>query len=326
FQIKAWQRIEGVTLVGVADLSAKARAALADLGVETFETASDLLDQGLDILDIATPPQTHADLVRLGLGRAVAVICQKPFGQDLATARDLVAEAGDTPLFVHENFRFQPWYREIARLLADGLIGDVVQARFALRPGDGVGPEAYLSRQPYFQRMERFLIHETAIHFIDTFRYLFGELRTVYADLRRCNPVIAGEDAGLVIFEGERGVRLTFDGNRTLDMPATNPRLTLGLLEVEGSQGALRLDGDGGLWHRARGARWQAVPFVFEDVDFGGNCVEAFQRHVLAALQGGKAETYARDYLINQEIEEVVYRSAARGARLPLPVPGGGTT
>ena len=31
--------------------------------------------------------------------------------------------------------------------------------------GDGQGPRAYLDRQPYFQQMPRFLIHETAIHY-----------------------------------------------------------------------------------------------------------------------------------------------------------------
>ena len=95
-------------------------------------------------------------------------------------------------LVVHENFRFSPWYREIRRLIEDGAIGTVYQASFRLRPGDGQGPAAYLDRQPYFQSMERFLVHETAIHFIDTFRYLLGEPESVYADLQRLNPAILG--------------------------------------------------------------------------------------------------------------------------------------
>ena len=36
------------------------------------------------------------------------------------------------------------------------------------RFGDGQGPRAYLDRQPYFQTMPRLLVHETAIHWIDT--------------------------------------------------------------------------------------------------------------------------------------------------------------
>ena len=45
--------------------------------------------------------------------------------------------------------------------------------------------------------MPRFLIHETGIHLIDVFRYLLGEITGVFARLRRINPVIKGEDAGL---------------------------------------------------------------------------------------------------------------------------------
>ncbi|MEQ3679943.1 hypothetical protein [Pseudophaeobacter sp.] len=81
------------------------------------------------------------------------------------------------------------------------------QVTFRLRPGDGQGAEAHLDRQPYFQNMPRFLVHETAVHWVDTFRYLLGNPLSVYADLRRENPVIAGEDAGYVLFDHRDGVR-----------------------------------------------------------------------------------------------------------------------
>ena len=54
-----------------------------------------------------------------------------------------------------------------------------------MRPGDGQGKDAYFNRQPYFQKMERFLIHETAIHLIDVYRYLFGDIKSVFASLSR---------------------------------------------------------------------------------------------------------------------------------------------
>ena len=68
------------------------------------------------------------------------------------------ARARGTPLIVHEDFRFQPWYREAKRLLAAGVLGEPHSIAFRLRPGDGQGPDAYLDRQPFFQRVERFLI------------------------------------------------------------------------------------------------------------------------------------------------------------------------
>ncbi|MFT7533929.1 MAG: putative dehydrogenase, partial [Gammaproteobacteria bacterium] len=118
-------------------------------------------------------------------------------------------------------------------------------ASFIMLPGDGQGDGAYLDRQPYFQQMPRFLIHETAIHFIDTFRYLFGEPESVFADLRKLNPVISGEDAGYLMFNYADGKRALFDGNRHLDHAATHTRCTMGEALIEGSAGTLELKGDG---------------------------------------------------------------------------------
>ena len=67
------------------------------------------------------------------------------------------------------------------RCLDAGLLGTPHAISVRLRPGDGQGAAAYLERQPYFQNMPRFLVHETAIHFIDAFRFLLGEVRAVTA-------------------------------------------------------------------------------------------------------------------------------------------------
>lgn len=111
------------------------------------------------------------------------------------------------------------------------------QVTFRLRPGDGKGPDAYLERQPYFQTMEKFLVHETAIHLIDVFRFLLAEEPSaVYAALRRLNPAIAGEDAGMMLFDFPSGARAVFDGNRLADHKAENRRLTMGEMVIEGSE------------------------------------------------------------------------------------------
>ena len=41
-----------------------------------------------------------------------------------------------------------------------------------------------------------------------------GEVEAVFADLRRLNPAIAGEDCGTVLFRMRSGARALFDGNR----------------------------------------------------------------------------------------------------------------
>jgi len=316
FHYDAWSRLDGVQLVGAASLDSEGLADMSNrFGIEAvFDDVGVMLDQTQpDLLDIVAPPKAHQKLLEEAALRGIHVICQKPLGGDLATSRAMVdrADASGIIFAVHENFRFQPWYREIKRVMADGHLGDVTNISFRLRPGDGQGSHAYLDRQPYFQTMQRFLIHETAIHLIDSFRYLMGEMTGVYAHLRKVNPAIAGEDAGYLVFTFTSGATGLFDGNRLLGFPAENPRLTMGELLVEGTAGSLRLDGDGGLWWRQHNGVEQAHAYSWENRGFGGDCVFALQRHVLAHLQdGAPLENSGRDYLLNLEIENLVYRSA----------------
>ena len=324
YHYEAWGRIEEAKLVALAEPDgARAGEMARDFAVpRTFETLEALLAEvELDLLDIATPPQTHHELVALAAAHDLAVVCQKPLAPSLDEARDIVglAEATGIPLIVHENFRFQPWYRHAKALLDAGRLGQPHGIAFRLRPGDGQGPRAYLDRQPYFQKMPRFLIHETGIHFVDVFRFLLGEVAAVTACLRRLNPAIAGEDAGYVVFEFESGAGGLFDGNRLNDHVAENCRLTMGEMWLEGSEGVLRLDGGGRLWLKPHGGAEHEEPYPWQDRGFAGDSVYNLIRHVADHLsRGTPVENIGRVYLRNIEIEDAIYRSQGTGRRVEL--------
>ncbi len=320
FHHDGWSRIADATLTAICDQDpAKAATAAGRYGARPFTALPAMLAEiAPDILDIAIPPAGHAEAVRAGLAAGVpTIVCQKPFCRDLAEAEALVAEAdaAGALLVVHENFRFQPWYRAAARLLAAGTLGEPFSLSFRLRPGDGGGPDAYLARQPYFRSMPRFLIRETGVHFIDVFRFLLGEVEAVFADLRRLNPVIAGEDAGTVLFRMRGGARAVFDGNRLADHAAQDRRLTMGEMLLEGSEAVLRLDGEGRLFLRRAGSTEEAAwAYDWARQGFAGDSVRALQQHVVAHREGGGAiENIARDYLANLRAEAAIYRSAETG-------------
>lgn len=316
FHYDAWDRIEGCRIVALCTRSAGGGSEVAAaFGVPaTYTDLSAMLDEARpDLLDITAPPEAHLDAIRTAAQRVPWIVCQKPFCRDISEAREAVrlAAGHGARVIVHENIRFQPWYREIRGLLDEGVIGQPWAATFRLRPGDGQGADAYLARQPYFREMPRFLVHETGIHWIDTFRYLLGEVASVSADLRRLNPAIAGEDAGTVLLAFSSGARAVFDGNRLADHAAANRRLTLGEMEVEGPAGAIRLDGDARITLRAHGSNdWRLHEYAWRDHLFGGDCVYLTSRAALDAFRSGSpAETEAAAYLRNLEIEEAVYRS-----------------
>jgi predicted dehydrogenase len=325
FHYRAWNRLPSVRLVGICNRDIQKALGFAErYGIEAaFSNIAEMLKTaGPDLLDVITPPETHLAAVSAASEAGVDVICQKPFcrSQDEASKAISIADEAGITVVVHENFRFQPWYQKIKLLLGEDVLGQVYQATFRLRPGDGQGKEAYLDRQPYFQKMPRFLVHETAIHLIDVFRFLFGEPESVYSELRTLNPAISGEDAGIIIMRMKNGITAVFDGNRLSDHRARNRRLTMGEMTIEGQKGEIRLNGDGKLFFRAHNSNDESeIIYDWNDRDFGGDCVYGLQKHVVDARLGCSViANTARKYMLNISIEEAVYASDSEGKRVHI--------
>lgn len=322
FHIAAWSASADADLVGVCDAD-PARLLPFDGSQLKATTEFDALvaQTQPDIVDIVAPPTAHASLIRASLAAGRTVICQKPFCTSLTEAKSVIAsaEAQDTHIVIHENFRFQPWHRDIKAFLDTGVMGEIYQARFNFRPGDGRGPNAYLDRQPAFQTMPRLLIHETGVHFVDLFRWYFGDITSVYAEIRRLNPAIAGEDTAFMSFRHKGGPQSVFDGNRLSDHVTDNPRRTMGEMWIEGEAGEIRLFGDGSCMFRPfQSGEMQQIPRLHmrDESSFGGGCVAALINHTIASLKGGASpENTAQDYLHVMDVTEAAYASAASGQR-----------
>lgn len=319
FHLDAWGRLPGAEIVCVCDLDeAKARRAAEKYGIAKISTdpAAAIAQDGVDFVDIATPPTGRRELVELAVARGLPVICQKPLAADFAGAKRIIeiASTSPAPFMVHENFRFQPWYREIKRLLDAGVIGGKLHSiTMRSRMGDGWGESAYLDRQPYFRTMPRFLVHETGIHFVDTFRYLAGEIVECSARLRRLNPAIAGEDAGCLSFRFRGGAEAVWDANRYNESLSDDFRYTFGELLVEADGGSLWLGFDGSIRVKKLGQPVILHEYAHPRQGFGGDCVHACQRHFLEVLDGhAVCETSPREYEKSLRVVEALYDSARR--------------
>ncbi len=324
FHLEGWRSIAEADVVAWCDSDATRVDAMArEFGIpHTFTDAAAMLDAiQPDLVDVVTPPPAHAALVALAHARRLPVICQKPLAPSYAESVALAeaAQRSGVLCVVHENFRFQPWYREAKRLLDAGMLGTPHAVAFRLRPGDGQGAAAYLDRQPYFQTMPRLLVVETAVHWIDTFRFLLGDVTAITARLRRVNPVLAGEDAGYLIFEFAQGATGLFDGNRLNDHVASNPRRTMGEMWLEGTAGVLRLDGEARLWWKPHHGDEREHLYDAGPATFGGGCCGALQQHVVShLLHATPVENTAIEYLANLRVQEAAYTSHATGARVVL--------
>lgn len=334
YHYEAWERVDGVRIVAAAEANEeRGREIRERFGVERVyaDYRAMLERERPDFVDVITPPATHREICLAAADLGIPIICQKPLAPTYAEAVELVeqVERHGVRLMVHENFRFQPWHREARRLLDAGAIGDRLHSlAFRCRLGDGWGDDAYLARQPYFRDYPRLFVYETGVHFIDTFRYLAGEVTRVAAWLRKLNPVIAGEDCALLVFDFASGAVGQLDANRYNEPAcgAAEARYTFGEMLVEGSGGSLRLDDRGGLTLQKLGEAPRAVEYAHERRGFAGDAVYATQRHFVERLRDGREfETSGREYLKTLAVQEAAYAAAERGCPVDVTKTPGAT-
>jgi predicted dehydrogenase len=303
FHLEAWKRIEEVEIVAACDTDlARAQAAAP----RAYGSVDEMLDrERLDFVDVATRPETHRELVEKVAARHIPAICQKPLAPSWEESVAIVeiAERTGIPFMVHENWRWQPWYRVVRERITAGDIGAPVTYRFRIRKRDGHGSAPYPA-QPYFRRMPRLLIYETMVHPIDTARFLFGDIDHVFACIEQRNPVIVGEDFCQLLLHHSGGLRGIADGHRFTDLAPDSP--PLGDACFEGESGVLQVIASGDVHLNGR--------LIWENrvrEGYRGDSVRATQQHFVEGLRHSvPLETNGRAYLKTVAAVECCYRSA----------------
>lgn len=142
-----------------------------------------LSDDSLELIVVNTPVQTHYDYVRAALEAGKQVVVEKPFTVNAREAEKLDALARDKDLLlsVYQNRRYDGDYRQLKRVVNDGLLGEMkeVEMRFdRYRPGisgkmhkEGALPGAGTW-------------HDLGAHLVDQALQLFGWPEKLFADIR----------------------------------------------------------------------------------------------------------------------------------------------
>ncbi len=324
FQYEAWSRIPEVTIAAMYNRTeSRARQRMEQFGIEKYyaDFREMIEAEKPDFVDIITPPETHYEMCRCAAERGVAIICQKPLAPTFEEGRRIVETARQSGVrfMVHENWRWQPWYRQIKLIQESGQVGQFTHLYFRTRMGDGWGQDAYLDRQPFFRDYPRLLIYETGVHFIDTFRFLLGEIETIYARLRRLNPAIKGEDAALVLFTFRSGATALWDASRYNEVDSPQPRYTFGELRIDATAGHITMDTESTLRVKLLGKPSRVHEYERQDINFAGDCCYALQRHFVDCfLSGRDFESNGEDYLKTLRVVDACYESAASGQPVRL--------
>ena len=102
-----------------------------------------------------------------------------------------------------------------------------------------------------------------------------------------------------------------FDGNRLSDHIANDRRLTIGEMLIEGSNGTIRLNGNGEIFFRKfQENNEKLIKYKWSKKGFGGDSVFHYQKHVIEHFTKGKdLVNSAEEYIKNLIIEDIIYKS-----------------
>lgn len=173
-------QMSGFEVVGIYDVNQSFAEELAKQFEIPFVANSleELIAKAPDdaIFDLATPPKTYASILRqLPIGSSVLI--QKPIGETLDDAKEVVAICDEKGLLAAANFqlRWAPYTLALKSLIASGALGDLVDLEFKVN--------VYTPWQdwPFLEKSPRMEMVYHSIHYIDLIRDLYGEPANVWA-------------------------------------------------------------------------------------------------------------------------------------------------
>jgi predicted dehydrogenase len=313
FHVKAWSRVKDAQIVAVCDrIPEKAERRAAEFGIPAvYGDYRRMLDaESLDFVDIATPPETHLEIVTEAAAHGLQVLCQKPAAATLSELRAMVQICKEACVLfmVNENCRFQLWFRKMRALLHQGAIGRAYYANMTHRTRMTLPRMRQSGQHDLFVSMPRLVIYELGVHYLDTLRYLFGEADSVYAQMHHLSHSVMGEDmATLMLRIGE--VTAVVDMSwASIPTVGNKRRVSWGEYTIEGTGGTLHLCIDGllRLITDEGEQRYQFSP------DSGLLSYQATQQHFVDCLHSGKEpETSGTETLKTMELVFGAYESAA---------------
>lgn len=197
---------------------AKVREAAAVMGWNNVETdwSKVVENPEIDVIDISTPGNLHAEIAIAAAKAGKAVFCEKPIGNTLEEAERMAAavkEAG-VPNAVFHNYRKAPAATLVKNMIEAGKLGTIYHFR-AVYLQDWIADPSF----PLVWRLQKEIAGsgthgDINAHIIDMARYLIGEFDEVCGLLHtfvKQRPIAGEIDDRLGAAAGDRMGEVTVD-------------------------------------------------------------------------------------------------------------------
>ena len=170
-----------VVLKGVCDANETlAKKAVEQAGFEfsTTDYRELVARKDIDVINVCTPNNLHADALLAAIKNGKHVYCEKPLAFNEAEARTIVlaADSSGVKHQITSEYRFIPAIMKAKELIDQGFVGRVFQFRGAYLHSGYIDP-----RRPREWRMQKEVIGGGALvdlgpHLLDLMQYLVGDV------------------------------------------------------------------------------------------------------------------------------------------------------
>ena len=232
---------------------AKVKAAAREYGWE--EAATDWEEvvnrKDIDLVDISTPGDSHAEIAIAAARAGKAILCEKPLGNTVKEAERMLAavtKAGVTHMICH-NYRRIPAVMLAKQLIAEGQLGAIRHYRGTYLQDWVTDPKIPLVWRLDKKQAGSGALGDIAAHSIDLARFLVGEISEVAGDLKtfvKTRPLVGNpKKTGRVTVDDASTSLVRFKNGAIGTIEAT--RMALGRknynrFEINGSLGSLAFD------------------------------------------------------------------------------------
>ena len=127
-----WKAIEGAEVVALCESAPNGPATAAEWGVPLFTSIIDMVNAGLDVVDICTPTFLHHDMAMEALNLGVDTICEKPIALNYADAKEMLdtADAKGCRLYIAQVLQYTKEIQALHKLVETEEYGKVLDATF----------------------------------------------------------------------------------------------------------------------------------------------------------------------------------------------------
>lgn len=130
-----------VNLCGIYDILPARREVARSKSIHAYETLEELLaDPQVELVTIATPNDTHFELVKAALLAGKHVICEKPVEMQLSRVEEMIelAQAQNRLFTVHQNRRWDVDFLAIRQIIQSGKMGETLRIESRIHGSRGI--------------------------------------------------------------------------------------------------------------------------------------------------------------------------------------------